>query len=349
MKILMPFIARSGNSIHSDIVSGGIEKFAKNLFDLFPDSIIPVIITAYDRTNRRTKKIFVDAIKKHKPDFIITNDIDGVFLEAQIHANIPTIFIMHEPLCGDIRYLSLYQNLHHFLNRGGHVYFVSENQFNFFNMHIKRVTGSHLKKINGFVNSAFCDGTEDVSLNMQFDVCTIRRTDKMKDPFIVHRKLENTKLKTCVMTTKDNFQSNPLQIKYYNENLKWSEPNFTFRGLTHSETMKNLASSKVFISTMTTESFGITTLEALSIGVPVILFADKSMKHSSEIIPADKSHYRIVHKSITSSDLLKTVSELSELGVTSRKQISQMTKQKHSKEKYKEKFIEIFNKRLKGE
>lgn len=340
MKILLPYISRSGENIDSKIISGGLEKFAQNVFNLFPDEIIPVKLTKEDRINRRTKQIFLDYVNLHKPDIILLNDIDGYFHIPLIKYGIPTILIIHEGLTGDIRYLGLYKNLHEFLNHGGQLYFVSENQYEYHNKHIKRITGKELSHISGFINSSYVIGNENVNKHLKYDAITIGRTDELKNPFYIHKKLKDTGLTSCVITNKTNFQHNT--IKYYEDNLHWVDPQFTLRGLSYDDTMSELSSARCYISTCEVESWGITALEALSRGVPLILVTNNTGKHSSEIIAADASHYRIVHKSIKSSELKTVIQELSAYTHEQRLKISTMTLEKHASRKFRTKFDDIF-------
>lgn len=343
MKILLPYISRSGDDITSKNISGGIEKFSQNLFNLFPDEIIPAKITKEDRTQRRTKQVFLDYVKRHGPDLIVLSDIDGYFHIPLIEKGIPTIQIIHEGLMGDIRYLALYKNLHKFIEAGGHLYFVSENQYTYYDKHINRITGSSLPKFHEFINSSFATGDETVSDKIEYDVMTIGRTDTTKNPFFVHKKLKDTGLKTCVLTNAGNFQHSAAQVKYYEDNLHWKDPQVTFRGLPYVDTMNTLGTAGCYISTCCVESWGITALEALTRGIPLILVTDKSGKHSSQSIAADESHYRIVHSGIKPDELVIIVKELSAYTYEQRLEISKMTKEKHSKEKYKARLDEMIS------
>lgn len=345
MKILLPFISRTGLPIDSPIITGGIEKFSKSLIELFPDEIIPVVITNVDRQNKRSKAIFWDAIYKHKPDFILLNDIDSYFFQAQIKEKIPTISIIHEPLLTDIRYLALYENLHKFIDSGGHLYFVSENQLQHFQQEILRVTKKRLSHHHGFINPAYCAGSESVGEKFLYDALTIGRCDVSKNPFLLHEKLQNTGLKTCVLTT-EGHQKNEAQVAYYKKNLDWIFPNITMRGLSHAATMNHLKAAKCFVSTFPKESWGITALEALSHGVPVILVTDKTGEHSSMNIAASPDHYRVVHRSIKPNDLKRVVNELSAMPIAMRQQMSQMTKAKHSVTNFQAQFRNMFDKRM---
>lgn len=347
MKILMPVISRSGQPIDSPIITGGIERVSKNIYQLYPNEIIPVTITRQDRESRRTKQVFLDAVKIYRPDLILLNDIDGCFILPQITENIPTISIIHEPLCGDVRYLNFYRNLHKFRDAGGHIYFVSNNQCLYIQQQVLRITGRPLDKIQGLFNSSYCTGKEEVSPDLNYDAITIGRTDVLKNPFYLHTKLQRTGLVSCVLTNEGNFQKNPDQVKYYKSNLGWGKPQHTYRGLSHQDTMVKLSQAKCYVSTCPAESWGITAMEALAHGVPLILVANKSGTHSSASIAASENHYRIVPKGIKPADLAALVKELSGYTYEQRLEISRLTKEKHSQQNYKNKLREMFERRMK--
>lgn len=347
MKILLPLISRSGQPIDSQIITGGIEKVSKNIYQLYPNEITPVTITSQDRSSRKTKQVFLDAVNKHRPDMILLNDIDGCFFIPQIKDNVPTISIIHEPLCGDVRYLNLYDNLHKFVDAGGHLYFVSDNQRSYIQKQILRITGRPLEKIQGLFNSSYCTGKEVVSSDLIYDALTVGRTDVLKNPFYIHKKLQTTGLVSCVLTNEGNFQKNPDQVRYYQDNLLWKEPQYTYRGLPHPETMAKLAQAKCYISTCPVESWGVTAMEALAHGVPLILITNNKGKHSSESIAVSKYHYRIAHKSIKPFELADVIKELSGYTYEQRLDISRQTKEKYSLKNYKISLMKMFQNRMK--
>ena len=65
-KILLPYLSRSGQDIHSKTIVGGIEKFTKSVYEAFPDAI-PVEITPEDRKAKKTKKIYLELHRIAKP------------------------------------------------------------------------------------------------------------------------------------------------------------------------------------------------------------------------------------------------------------------------------------------
>jgi hypothetical protein len=335
VKILLPYISRSGHNIHSSVIAGGIEKFVRSIYESVPDTI-PVEITAQNRRDRKTKNIFFNAIYEAKPDLIIINDIDAYFQTPQIKKGIPTIMVMHEPLANDVRYLSWWKGIQDFIDSGGHLYFVSEIQRNHHMENVERITGKKLFGVQGTINSSYASGDEVVSKKIIYDTVTIGRTDVMKNPFLLHKKLAGTNLSSCVLTNAENFQTNVNQQKYWNDNLHWEPPQYTYRGLSHGETLKTMSEASVYVSTMPVESWGITALEALTHGLPIILFSDKSKQHASSDIPADSSHVRVVEKTISSHELALCVDEIAAQysSYESRAEISEATKEKHSRDKW---------------
>ena len=56
--------------------------------------------------------------------------------------------------------------------------------------------------------------------------------------------------------------------------------------------IKNISKCRTFFSTWNKETWGITALEALSCGLPIILNCDNNGDHASEIIPASLNHFK---------------------------------------------------------
>jgi hypothetical protein len=342
-KILLPYLSRSGHNIHSKTVGGGIEKFVRNLYEAFPADSIPVEITTEDRQAKKTKKVFLDAVRKNKPDLIIINDIDWYFTIPLIEEGIPTIMVMHEPLVRDIRYVTWWRGIQEFIDAGGHLYFVSKHQAEFHDKNVKRITGWPLRGVKGTINSSFANGDELVSKQLRYDAVTIGRTDLTKNPFLLHKKLSKTDLSSCVLTNAENYQHSENQKKYWDDNLHWVNPQYTYRGLTHRDTLETMSMASCYVSTCPVESWGITVLEALLHGVPVILLCDKSGRHSSESIPENHGHFKILNKNVTPEELTEAIHTMRFKfdAYENRMALSESTKKKHSKEKWVDKWSEM--------
>ena len=75
MKILLVFrVQKEGSDFQSKVVFGGIEKFAKQIYDLFPDQVKICEITQSDTKSRNTQKKIKSAISYHSPDIAIINE-----------------------------------------------------------------------------------------------------------------------------------------------------------------------------------------------------------------------------------------------------------------------------------
>jgi hypothetical protein len=146
-----------------------------------------------------------------------------------------------------------------------------------------------------------------------------------------------------VLTNDIAYKSN---AEYLDKNRHWQEPQTTLFDLDHNVVLETIAKCKVFCSTCPEESYGITAQEALGHGLPAILITDKSNKHASESIAVHKTHYRKLPKSCSKADFVATVKELSKLPHTTRLDISEKTKEKHSLQNWKQQLKNIFDKRL---
>jgi glycosyltransferase involved in cell wall biosynthesis len=218
-----------------------------------------------------------------------------------------------------------------FVNNGGLIYFVSDTQHTKINKIAKRTLDVEIP-CAGFINPAFVNGTE-CPTDGGFTCITVGRTDTTKNPFFVHKKLKSTNISRCVITNNP-ISSGDAQIKYTEVNSKWEDPNFTFRGLNHKDTMDILSASKVYISTCPVESWGITALEALSRGLPCVLVTDTTGTHSSQIIADKDSDYICVSNGCKTEELVGAIAKLSKLTMEDRLDLSNRTKLKHSKSNF---------------
>lgn len=342
MKILMPYIQMDGQPFSSGNITGGIKAFGRMISEFIPDLIVAEI-TKEDRSHGRSNEVFQQAIRQHKPDLIWVNDIDGYFNNT----GIPTIQILHEPPVGDIRYMALYKRMQPFIDAGGHLYFVSNRQREFFKKHHKRITGKELERYKeNLVRPAHVKDNTTYGFPI-FDAVTIGRTDILKDPFWIHKKLDGTNLRSCVLTNTPGQCKNPKQNEYAEKNSNWnSRERQTIRDLSHDEVLTILSRSGCYISTCPQESWGISALEALTHGVPLILLTDATGTHSSQEIAAKPEHYRLLRKSCKTQDLIDTVKFFSALSQSDRIEIATLTKQKHSRANFEEMVANILYERI---
>lgn len=334
MPIKVPGHAPENFSITSDIVLGGVEKFMKLVYDNI-DGIIPLYITREDIRTRKTRSKVASAVFQHKPDMVLSNYSEYPYCGYFQELNIPLIHIAHQSPDRGIVLIQIGPKINDVIDNLGHVYFVSDNQYQFHTKQCMRVHGVNINQIKGFIRPAYTEeNMAPFSGELVYDYCTIGRNDKEKNPFWVHKKLSGTDKLGIVMTTKPTTLKSK-QVEYAEDNLHWELPQQVEYELPHTKVIENLSKSKVFISTCPIESWGITVLEALSCGVPVILVTNSTGKHSSEEIAADKSHYVKVKSNISRAELEKIIDKLSNYSYNKRLEISNMTKEKHNLQSFK--------------
>ena len=119
--------------------------------------------------------------------------------------------------------------------------------------------------------------------------------------------------------------------RYYN---KYKDYDGVEWDISYDKVIDNLSKFGTYFSTCNKETWGITSMEALSCGIPIILNSDKDGDHASEIIPADKSHCIIIPKDDKDAlaDAIKSFKDID------RKEIQEMTWEKHSLESWKKEF-----------
>jgi glycosyltransferase involved in cell wall biosynthesis len=149
--------------------------------------------------------------------------------------------------------------------------------------------------------------------------------------------------------TNDAVYKNDGMNQYVADNQHWDYPQCTKRSVPHVEVLKNISKSRVFVSTWPKESWGITAMESLGCGVPLILLTDSSDEHSSESIAADKSHYIKLNRRKTSTkEFNEAVESLSAYSLEKRKEIYDKTNKKHSKKEWVKQFTTMIDDRMRG-
>ena len=337
----MPYVSQGGLTLESKVVLGGIERFQQLVYENFPNIIVPVRIPKDIRISRDAGKKLSEALEEHQPTMIFSNapttSLSINLAKKVTHYGVKMVHVHHEPLERTMMIMGVCKNLIKMRDLGVEIYMVSQNQYEFYDFHCKRLTGNYLGYINGLVNPAYADSSAKPSKNVKYDVSTIGRNIPSKDPFWVHRKLEKSELVTAVMTSpKGITYKSKAANKYIKKNERWDDPlhlrRYTFRGESHQENMEHVSKSYSFVSTWPLESWGITALEALSHGIPTILLTEKDGKHASEAIAADPTHIKKVTKSTTKKDLEKVINGFKDLSHSDRVKISEDTKKKHNKE-----------------
>lgn len=355
MKILLPYKRINNTSIDDDKVMGGIERFAQ-LIHKNISNVIPVGFTEQDQKKRLVTDKVVHAAKYHQVDLIISNyDNATLNIRLQDKLDIPILWICHN-LSTSISKVQIVQNIPKFIKNGGTLIMVSKYQHHTWTKLSKRINGDdvHLD-VSGYISPSFCSATEPRynKEDLIHDAITVGRCDKNKDPFLLNKKVLDLHIKSTVITSIYKSEKNS---QYYEKNLEWEKKypdKFkTLWHLPHKEVLDNIAKSKVLVSTLPGESFGITALESLSCGVPVILLCDSNLTHASEEIAADNSHFIKLKKTCSQFEFFEAYETLAEYSEEKRKEIYDLTQEKHSLsswktrlEKYSDLAIERYNAR----
>jgi len=348
MKILLPYC---DFKIDDANIVGGIENFIRRVYTQYGNVTLvdlnPLLLecggdnSSRDFIKKSNKLIKQKALEKNV-DIIMSNRMKAMFIgNDMLDFSIPFIHIEHmsSPL------LSAIGNLHKIKKKGHSIFLVSPFQKNYFDGFAKRI-GQDLINFDGFVEPAFLDG-EKPKLNEtpEFDCVTIGRCcPNTKRPFKLKTMLKDTNFKTLVITNpiSHNTESKiPANQKYFERNKHWDNCLFD---IPHSEVMRNLSNAKTYFMTWEDETFGITGLEALSRGLPLILNSrmtedrkppkrqnHKLPLHASNIIPVNTRHYT----NIMSNSKEELISAINKLIDVDRKEIQDMTWEKYTKKRWK--------------
>ena len=214
------------------------------------------------------------------------------------------------------------------------MFFVSKWQEKKYREMAKR-TNQRVLPIAGYINPSYCK-VKPKLVEQEYDCGTIGRCDNGKKPFLLKQMTKNTDIKSLVITSKTQVQ---LDIKYYERNKHWEDTEWD---LPYKEVMEKISTCKTYFSTWNGETWGITAMEALSCGIPVILNSDKDNDHASEIIPADKSHYIKISRD-NKEELISAIKSFENID---RKEIQDMTWEKHSLESWKKDFANAIDKTI---
>lgn len=343
MKALIP-VKSDNNLLTTKVVSGGIEKFLLSMSRNFENIKLCEIPKKILKDNLAGNFIERFVIKEN-PDILIMNEISFFYASLEKY-NIPEIFIVHEGLSRGIIAIKMEKALRKAIEHNAHIYFVSKNQFQYWNKTMKRIHNFHLTEnhIKGFINPDFCNNLPFVEERTN-NTITVGRQHLEKDPFLLHRKSSEINYESLVLTNHVSYELESNQ-SYVEKNMHWKGKQHTLFSLSHKEVIENISKSKVYVSTCAIESWGITALEALGCGVPLILFTDKFDNHSSEEIVADNSHYIKLNKNCSSAEFKEAVDELSNYSTDKRREIHLMTHDKHSITNWKNDIQRMFDLRL---
>lgn len=333
--ILMPYKKLGGVSITEDIIKGGIEKFAKSVYAFSDYNVIPLEFTEADQRSRKITDMVVEAVHNHKPDLVWVNyDNKPLTINLQKRINVPIAWVIHN-LGTSIAKINIVKIIPEFLKNGGSIFMVSEYSHKTWDKLSRRINGPDVEiPCHGYIHSSCSSGNEFLVEDKDYDLISVGRCDKGKQPFAANHKLarlEQNNIKSLVITTKYRINKNK---DYYEQNKHWNNGLFETKwDLSHEEVLSHIARSKVFVSTCFGESWGITAFEALSHGVPVILLSIQG-EHASECIAARSDHIIKVTNGCKPKVFLDAYNKLAAYDEDKRREIFEETNAKHSKEEW---------------
>ena len=326
MKILLPFQDPYNRPLTHDIVSGGTEMFCKLVYENFDTEVLHLIykdtLEKQGLDNHKQRQRYqLDIIEKAEQcnaDVIVNNFAWASFCGPKVaKSHIPIMNIEH---CF-YPFTSILNRWNNLVDNGHSIFFVSEFQQKSYSKMAKRAD-QRIVPYN-LVRPAFCKVKPQL-MDIEYECGTIGRCDKEKNPFKLKHMTKHTDLKTLVITSHSSHEKNS---KYYEKNKNWSD---AIWNEPHDIVIKNISKCRTFFSTWNKETWGITALEALSCGLPIILNCDNNGDHASEIIPASLNHF----KKIPNNDKEALVDAIKSFDVD-RKEIQEMTWEKHNLESWK--------------
>jgi len=335
MKILLPFQDPYNRPLTHSAVSGGTEQFCRSIIDNFDTTVYQFPIE-HIKWTKQSEKIqisnnIINLAEAVKADVIVCNFAQAVYNSQHIiKSNIPIMFVEHcvYPIPNTI------YRWNQGIYRGHSIFLVSKWQEKKYKEMAER-TNIRVLPIAGYINPSYCKVKPEM-VEPEYDCGTIGRCDNGKSPFKLKTMTKDTDIKSLVITSKTQYEKD---LPYHKKHDHWDN---VLWDLPYKEVMENISKCKTYFSTWDKETWGITSMEALSCGIPVILNSDKDGDHASEIIPADKSHYVKIPKDDKDA-LVKAIKSFDKID---RKEIQESTWAKHNKEQWKSDFANAIDKTI---
>ena len=344
MKILLLYREPFDRRITSDTVSGGGEMFCRSIYENFDDVTVRSIPFRAEecwsgKEKNQEQRDIINHAEDINADVICSNYPNAIYTGATIQkSHIPIMSILHSVY----KMTSIIQRINGLTHNGHSVFLVSKWQHQRYKELVGKIRnrygddGAYDNKdidISGYLNSSFCKIKKKI-VDPVWDCGTIGRCDRNKKPFILKDLLKDSGMKNLVISGKYQAEQDK---NYYNKNKKHDDVEWD---IPYEKVITNLSKFKTYFSSCNHETWGITALEALSCGVPLILNGYSDGTHASEIIPAHKRHYKV----IPTDDKEELIKSIKSFDKVDRKEIQEMTWEKHSLEKWKNEFANAIDK-----
>ena len=316
--------------------TGDIYKFIENI-DYYLDKKLTKEEEKEHRKNIIKKLIL--SISKNKPDVILINMYfkNWLFIEL-VKLDIPILYLCHNRP-GGISDVSANSKLHNFLQYGHSISCVSEYHKEKLIFYYSRPNDPYMFDIipDYVIPSSYCEREKIVPAKNI--VRHISRASKLKSTFLLHDFLYDTDIPSEVITQTDGAIDSWGKIKdenliYVKNNLeKYNEyPRKTYVNIEHNKTMELIKDSGcMFVGLAPYDTFTITSLEALSRGIPLIV-KGKNVHPAQEMVTDNYKKY--IHIFKNKNDFIEKVKEFNSLSIKERQGIADSCYSKMSKEKY---------------
>jgi glycosyltransferase involved in cell wall biosynthesis len=309
-------------------VSGGTELFSRLVKKNFDTVVFDIPWQTTPAENRKYITQMKNLVEEHKIDLILSNNIKAVCFYALRNIGVPILHITHT----NYGLFTANETLAKMISLGHSVFSVSQYNKMYFDNRAERL---NQPKVNfaGVLNPAYCQHDIPVNTNPEKTLITVGRSNSYKHPFVIHKMVKDTEYTAEVITSVGVDENS---ILYYEKNKHLPHK----LKLPHNEVIDRLSNSTASVITCINETFGITALESLSVGTPVIIRADVTGNHASSEIAAHESHRILIRKSN------ETKSAIDSLIQIDRNEIKQMTQEKHNKNKWVTDYQNAFDKTI---
>lgn len=313
MKVLMPYVDIRNGAITEKTVSGGTELFSRLINNNFDTVVFNVPWKTTPKENKKYITQIQNLIEEHKIDLILSNNIKAVCFYALRKIDIPILHITHT----NYGLFTANETLAKMIGVGHSVFAVSQYNKSYFDDRAIRLNQPKVD-FAGILAPAYCQYDMPVNTNPAKSLITIGRSNSYKHPFVLHKMVKDTGYTADVITS---IGVDDDSVSYYEKNKHLPHQ----LQLPHEQVISRLANSSVSVITCMNETFGITALESLSVGTPVIIRAGITGTHASAEIAADSSHRVLIRKN---NETKKAIDSLIKID---RNVIKQMTQDKYNK------------------
>jgi hypothetical protein len=194
MKILIPYKDNSGRKFSDPVVSGGIERFIRDVHGAFNDIKIVEITDIYQDPERIALRVKEESVGC---DLIVSN-YPNEGLNVRLDTSIPIAWICHHTAGLDPKWKQVINNMVGFCDeRKNTLWMVTDHQKKNWEALDRRL----VNLVSGTINPSHTKQRIEAPVEeIRYEGVTLGRCQKQKDPFMLHRLGSQLGWKTIVMT-----------------------------------------------------------------------------------------------------------------------------------------------------